>query len=102
MKPNSLSIILQKDVTSVDTHFDNNVVFGSKLGRTLVTIPIIGAYCITQETALKPSAVSKAVYGTEEYDWVLLMVNGVTSKELTVGKLLYIPPVDSISNYLSK
>lgn len=102
MGTNTLSFILNKDVTSYETHFSDDSVFGSSLGRVLRDIPIYGSYTVTQETAGNPAAISSLLYNTCKYDWVIMMINHVTVEQLKVGTRLLVPPISAITNYLSK
>ena len=101
MADNSLALQLNKNTTSIETHFPNDVVFGSTLGRNLYKLPISGKYVVSQEVAYSPSKISKYLYGVETYDWIILFINGVTQNDLRIGCVLDIPSVTSINNYLS-
>ena len=57
------------------------------------------SYVITVATSYRPDKISKEVYGTEIYDWVILYYNGITDpfKELTPNTVLKIPTRDTVN-----
>lgn len=78
-------------------HLDNNV---SKL---VLNYPV--QYYRVQETDLiRPDLISYKLYGTEEYWWLLMVINGIEDifHDMEVGQLLQIPNVYDIYNFYKK
>lgn len=58
-------------------------------------------YRVSEEDVMRPDLISYKAYGTVQYWWVIMLVNGVQNPlvDLTVGMLLKVPSVLDIYTF---
>jgi len=83
------------------TRFRMTPIVGEKLGQW--NPPVIlnhnpVSYTIQSEDQGRPDRISQKVYGTSDYDWLILYYNGILDpfKELVVGKVIRIPDLSAV------
>ena len=101
MAEEKLSVQLNKNILSMSYHFGDDVIFGNKAEINIRNIPSAGIFFVTQEMQYSPSKISFALYGDEQYDWIIMLYNGLSRDDLFMGCMINVPDLNYVQSYLA-
>lgn len=76
-----------------------NNVFSTKVCSYLKRLDSAGDYQITR-FQYRPDMISWELYKRYDYDWILMLFNGITTEEFHKGRIIQYPSATDINNYL--
>ena len=72
----------------------------STINKFVTNYPV-SYYRISQQDLMRPDAISYKMYGTEEYWWIICMLNDINDvfHDMNVGDLIKLPSISDIYTF---
>lgn len=91
---------VSNNIRDINYHFPDGILSESKFSRSLRDLNLSYKFIVIQKYEHRPDLISEKIYKTQEYDWLILFITGLTKEELILGTELNLPTLSELSKLL--